>query len=740
MNRPAKIIVTLAAALVAVIAAAMILVTIFVNPNDYKDQISKIVYEKTGRQLTFQGDISLSVFPWIGVATQGITFSNAEGFGQDPMLSLKSADVSLRLLPLLSGSIALGDISVDGLQVNLMRNSKGINNWDDLTGAKAGEKNDTAEVTEPENSGDSGSAIDLSIGGLEVEDARIVWDDRKENVRQSIDDCDIVLGSVKPGSPFDFKVHVKLASTSPDIKADTNLSGIAKLDLERKIYELSGLKVEIDASGAAVPGKTAKVVVGADAYVDLDSGKAELKNIDANAYGAKLTGEAAASGFNNNKLAFNSSFDVPDFNLASTLKMLGLEIKTSDSKALTNVGLNISASGTDKSVNIKSVQLNLDDTTAKGSMSFANPERPDIRCDLNVDKINIDRYLPPSSENKKSSSDAEASTDKASAKKDSTGKEELLPVDLLRKLTLDSNLEIGELVIGGAKLEKILVKATSAGGVFKIKPASLNVAGGSFASTASIDASGKIPQITAGAKLSGLDGAKLSMQLNGEKKFAGIIGFETSLKTMGNDMKTVFANLDGNFGFTAKDGYVSGFDVLFLANDAFSVLTGKDMSKGENDKTEFGSASATAKITKGVAVNKDLTLKSPLLRASGEGLMNLNDMKLDYKLDAKIVGTLEGQGGKNQKDLIGLTVPLDISGPVSDPSIMVNLPRFAKAVAAGGFGIVSDVLKGVGGIVEGLGNAITGKKSTNDSGSTSKESKPEKAVEELGNALKGLFN
>ena len=36
--------------------------------------------------------------------------------------------------------------------------------------------------------------------------ARVVWDDRKEDVRQAVDDCDIVVEGFSPGSPFDFNV------------------------------------------------------------------------------------------------------------------------------------------------------------------------------------------------------------------------------------------------------------------------------------------------------------------------------------------------------------------------------------------------------------------------------------------------------------------------------------------------------------------------------------------------------
>lgn len=750
MNRPMKIIFALAAAFVAILAVAMVMVALFVNPNDYKDDISKIVQEKTGRQLTFQGDISLSVFPWIGVTTKGITISNAEGFGNEPMLKLGSADVSLRLLPLLSGSIALGNIEVDGLQVNLMRNSKGVTNLDDLTGAAAKSSQEAGTKNVSESTGSESSAdpkgmgnIDLSIGGLEVKDANITYDDRENNVKQSIEDCDITLGAVRPGSPFDFKLHVKLSSTAPEVTADTDLSGRASFDLARSIYNVDDLKVLITAVGKALPGGSAQLEADATASVDMESGKADLNKMVISAYGAKAIGSLSATGLKSGNISFESNLNVPSFNLAETLSAMNIPYKAADAKALTNVGVSVEASGSTTAIDIKNLQVNIDDTTLKGNLSLKNPERPDIRYVFNLDKINLDRYMPEAGTGTSSEAGNESASEKSAQADASAGSNSgLLPVELLRKLTLDGNFNAGEVVMSGAKLENIVVKAVCSNGVFSIKPASLNVAGGSFVSTANVNVKGSNPVMDAAAKLSGLDGGELSKQINGEEKFAGKIGFDAELNTSGNDMKNIFANLNGKLGFNASDGYVSGMDILFMASNAFSTLTGKSMNSEGNDKTEFGEASASATITNGVAVNKDLIVKSPLLRAEGDGLVNLKTMTLDYRLDAKIVSTLEGQGGKNQKDLVGLTVPLNITGSLADPSVMVDLPRFAKAVAEGGFGIVSDVLKGVGGIVEGLGNTLTGKKSSTsgDSGSASSEKpEPEKVIKDLGNAVKGLF-
>ncbi|GKT28587.1 AsmA family protein, partial [Aduncisulcus paluster] len=212
------------------------------------------------------------------------------------------------------------------------------------------------------------------------------------------------------------------------------------------------------------------------------------------AYGMKAQGALVAKGFNSNSMNFSGDMSIPGFNLKETLDEMGMGVKTADSKALTSVGMDFNYAGTNKSVEIKDLQVNLDGTTIKGLLSFANPERPDIVAQLGIDKIN---------------------------KKSVEPKEELLPVDLLRKLTLKADLNIKELIAKKAKVTEIVVRARAKDGVLTVKPASFNVAKGAFTSSAVVDVRGKDPLMSVTAGLTGLDGADLSQQMTGEDKFSG---------------------------------------------------------------------------------------------------------------------------------------------------------------------------------------------------------------------------
>src|SRR5450432_2042413 len=165
-----KIIGLVLGGLVALIALLLIAVTIFVNPNDYKGRIEQAVKASTGRDLNLQGDIKLSVFPWIALEIGPVSLGNPEGFGTDPFLSVKHATVRVRLLPLLRKELQVGKIEIDGLDLRLKKNAAGKGNWEDF-----GQKSAAPAHTDAGTSAAPPASLQ-DLGGVLVKDSRISYD------------------------------------------------------------------------------------------------------------------------------------------------------------------------------------------------------------------------------------------------------------------------------------------------------------------------------------------------------------------------------------------------------------------------------------------------------------------------------------------------------------------------------------------------------------------------------------
>ena len=68
-------------------------------------------------------------------------------------------------------------------------------------------------------------------------------------------------------------------------------------------------------------------------------------------------------------------------------------------------------------------------------------------------------------------------------------------------------------------------------------------------------------------------------------------------------------------------------------------------------------------------------MKSPFLRVTGAGDVNIGADSLDYVVKTAIVGTMAGQGGKELGELKGFTVPVRVSGPYTAMKYKVELSQ-----------------------------------------------------------------
>jgi AsmA protein len=115
-------------------------------------------------------------------------------------------------------------------------------------------------------------------------------------------------------------------------------------------------------------------------------------------------------------------------------------------------------------------------------------------------------------------------------------------------------------------------------------------------------------------------------------------------------------------------------NIAQIIREGLAKLKGQSIQKSnEPEQTDFSSLGGSAKITNGVIDNRDFNMRSPLLRATGAGTVDLVNEQLDYLLSAKIVGSLQGQGGKELEQLKGVTIPVKITGPFSKPSYKPDL-------------------------------------------------------------------
>jgi AsmA protein len=252
----------------------------------------------------------------------------------------------------------------------------------------------------------------------------------------------------------------------------------------------------------------------------------------------------------------------------------------------------------------------------------------------------------------------------------------------LRALDIDGSVKIDRLKAFQLNSTDILMTLKAKDGRVRVHPARASMYQGSYTGDIGLDVSGKQPKISLNEKLAGVQVGPLLKDLTGDDKLSGATRAGAVLTTGGQTPEALKRNLNGNLEFAFTDGAVKGFNLAALIRNAQARLQGETppADQGPN-QTDFSEMTGTAKVTNGVISNNDLKAQSPLLRVEGKGDVDLPGESLDYLLTAKIVGSLEGQGGKKLDDLKGVAIPVQISGPFAKPDYQVRLDRALKDAA-----------------------------------------------------------
>src|SRR3990167_2410330 len=233
--------------------------TQFFDPNDYKDEIRQIARDKANLELTINGDIGWSLFPWLGLELTDTTLASAATPTQ-PFADLRLLGLSVRVLPLLRKEVQMSDIRIDGLNLTLQRDEQGHGNWQDI-GHPAKPATAAASSTPADNSAAapapaSKQPLRLDIDSLSLTNSRIAYRDGKTGQQYSAENIQLNTGTIREGASIPLQFTALLASNQPVLQARTELQGQLRFDRALKRYQLEDLKLSGEVAGEQLQGKT----------------------------------------------------------------------------------------------------------------------------------------------------------------------------------------------------------------------------------------------------------------------------------------------------------------------------------------------------------------------------------------------------------------------------------------------------------------------------------------------------
>ena len=564
--------------LVLLVAAGAAILALTFDPNQYKDEVEKLVKENTGRTLKFHGDVKLAFWPSLGVSVGKVTLSRRAS--EHEFAAFDSAHVSVGVLPLLRGEVLVDQVRIAGLKASVIRAKGGKFDFEDLLGAGGGKK-PAAAPAQP-------AKVKFDVAGIRLENGTLAYRDEGSGQTLEVAHLELRTGRIAEDVPGKLSLGALLKGKQPLVDAKVALETGYRFSFARQEYALNGLSLKVE--GTAADFSRLALALSGDVRADL--------------------------------------------------------AKESVSAELT---------------------AKFDETTLKGKAAMAKFAAPHYTFEVDVDRLNLDRYLVASPKAKPAPG--------ANAKVDVD-----VPVDLsgLKGLRADGKLAFGALQVQGLKLADVKAQLRAADGRADLEPHSAKLYEGTLQGALSLNASGN--RLALKETLANVAIGPLVKDLMGRDALEGRGNVTLEVAAAGASVNAMKKSLGGTARVALRNGAVKGFNLteaLRKTKAAFGSKSAQQQSSDPSQRTDFSEMTASFVIRNGVARNDDLDVKAPLVRLGGAGDIDIGNSQLNYVARATVVATAKGQGGADLDHLAGLTVPVKLTGTFDAPKYEIDYRSLA---------------------------------------------------------------
>ncbi len=681
MTKLLKILLWSVASFAVIILLAAILIPVFVNPNDYKDEIAQQVFQKTGRTLTIDGDINLSISLPLSVSLElgKVELSNAKGFADKPFAKMDGASLYVAIMPLLTANqLDIGEIKLNNMVLNLIKNKAGKTNWADLgasstdTTEKSTANKATGSGTDTGQSSAQASIPAISVQGLTIKDAQISWTDEQNNQQITLSKANINISELIEDKPFKLEIATLLDSNNPNIKGSFKLTSSPVISLSKQLFKLPETLLTLDVTGSALPGGANKTTLGGNITFDGQKQQLDINAMKLSSYDMVVNGQFLASQLDQTP-QFTGKISVEQFSPKKLAAALGAAMPAmKQEKALSSADAQLTFSGDQNKLNISSLTANLDDTSLTGTAAISNFQKPLYGFDLKLNQLNLDYYAMAAPEKKPASKTPVAQTKKSTT---STAAP-IFPVETLRSLNLDGKLTIGQFIAGGAKMSNVVIVLKGKNGLVQLAPLKADLYKGNINLKTTIDARNNTPRLKIINELKGVQIGDLLHDVSGSQEMTGTANITADITTLGNDKDRLVKNSNGVLKLLVSDGHIKKLDIINTLRKAQAMLKGQAApSQAQERNTKFSELKGTFNIKNGVVKNNDLSSKSPIMELTGAGYADLPKEYLDYTLKIKLLNSLKIDKNSQGTDFKDKEIPYTIKGKFSELKEEANISR-----------------------------------------------------------------
>lgn len=638
------------------VVAIIIFVATF-DANHYKAQIIEQVEAATGRDFKIEGEIKLSVFPWIGLKVDAASLGNAKGFKAPQFASIEHLDIKVHLLPLLKKAVEVKTIRLHGLTLSLEVAKDKANNWSGLSQssevksdvpgdgvpAATATKPGTVEQAASNTNADSVLAL-LDIKGIELVDSVVHYDDRSTDTSTTVSALNLKTGNLRFDEPVEVNLSAHIENKAPAIETQLKLTTKLTLNEAFTVFNLRDVVLTVVAGANEFIKQDETLEIKSSIDVLMDDELITLNQLQLTALGVKARAEIKVSQLLQTPL-IQGEVDVQSFNARDLAKRAGITLpEMANANALQDVSIKTKIKMQGEKLEANDFRLSLDKSVFSGWLHVLNLTKQQLRYELAAEQFNADHYLPPVTE--------DIVRDKSAAAVAASDDEKIeLPVEMMRKLDLQGDLRIASLRVRTFELKQFLMTTRASKGEIDINPLSMQMLEGAVMSKVKLNVQNKTPAYTVNMDVKQLH---LGLVVNPILKevmdnepisIKGAANLLMDIKASGDTLKQLKQSSLGQIVLDMKDTEVNDFDPEHYMRKA---VAGYVQSKGLNlsqaivseykakQKTVFDVIHSTVNLARGKATTNDFIMRSPQVQVTAEGQVDIIQNTMDVTSSTKL--------------------------------------------------------------------------------------------------------
>lgn len=648
MFRITKIISSLLVAFVLFFAVAITILLHSVKLDFVKDQISAQLTESLHTTVSISGPLHWSFFPWVGMRVEGIEMvGNHLGVEKvTPLLKLKEADISIRLLPLFIGRVELGGVKLTGMNLYLTCNMNNVCNWQ-----MPSQRSSTHEQTPT----DDENRLSIHLQNLDISSARIRYINEAKHQDFEVVRLGLHSQNISLDKPFTLLASAKITDHAQQNTYQSDLTALIQFKDQYTQFDLNNVRFKTTISNPAWGKRTVSASIQGNAHY---GDEILIEQLKASIARAELTGRFRLLRAHPFSTAIGT-LSTQSFSPRSVANALGISLTGMPIEGLKSAVFKLDVKHGDLQLKGK-----LDGQTIEAHLAVSREclqndkcRKQPIETQIKIDRLDVDRYWPI----------RKAVDQKRVAVASPTqGRVRMNIPPKLRTLSFQGAVSIGQLKLKNVLFSQLEGRLTGASGKWSLKPLSGKLYDGEATLNVDLDLRTQPVSSLTSINVRGVNVGDLLTAISGHHLMSAPMDAKIEFGALGLAGQAFLQSLNGKGEVIAGPGTLQGIDLNAKLRSLKSPTT------KSNELTAFDVLGGRFVIQDGVLTSKDLFLKSKSLNLKGSGGIAFPAWTIGGELEAE---TTLG-------DHL-LTLPIKITGSLSAPSIQYDLTRHIARATQG---------------------------------------------------------